>query len=72
MRAAATLAARPRCCAAAPSESGATGTGFEDDDPYGIDLPAVLAATDDLAARIERDGLADIRPADLRLGLTPG
>ena len=44
----------------------------EDDDPYGIDLPAVLAATDDLAARIERDGLADIRPADLRLGLTPG
>ncbi|MGH3186290.1 MAG: DUF309 domain-containing protein [Streptosporangiaceae bacterium] len=42
------------------------------DGPYGIDLPAVLAATDDLAARIERDGLADIPPADLRPRLTRG
>jgi uncharacterized protein len=34
--------------------------------PYGIDLAAFLAASDDLAARIERDGLADIPAADLR------
>ena len=42
------------------------------DDPYGIDLAGVLAATDDLAARIDRGGLADIPPADLRLRLTRG
>lgn len=42
------------------------------DRPYGIDLAAVLAAADDLAARIGRDGLADIPAADLRPGLTPG
>jgi hypothetical protein len=34
--------------------------------PYGIDIAAVLAACDDLAARIERRGLADIPAADLR------
>ena len=39
------------------------------DQPYGIDIAGVLAAADDLAARIERDGLADIPPADLRPGL---
>lgn len=33
--------------------------------PYGMDIPAVLAACDELAARIERDGLAGIPPADL-------
>jgi uncharacterized protein len=38
--------------------------------PYGIDLAAFLTASDDLAARIERDGLAGIPAADLRLGLT--
>jgi len=43
-----------------------------DEDPYGIDLPAVLAAADDLAARIERDGLSDIPPAELSLRLTRG
>jgi hypothetical protein len=37
--------------------------------PYGIDIAAVLATCDDLAARIERRGLADIPAADLRLGL---
>jgi hypothetical protein len=42
------------------------------DRPYGIDLGAVLAAADDLAARIDRDGLAGIPAADLRPGLTPG
>jgi len=38
--------------------------------PYGIDLAAFLAASDDLAARIERHGLAEIPAADLRPGLT--
>ena len=42
------------------------------DRPYGIDLAAFLAASDDLAARIGRDGLAGIPAADLRPGLTPG
>ena len=39
------------------------------DRPYGIDLAAFLAATDDLAARIDRDGLAGIPADDLRPGL---
>jgi hypothetical protein len=39
------------------------------DRPYGIDLAAVLAASDDLAARIGRDGLEVIPAADLRPGL---
>ena len=39
------------------------------DHPYGIDLAAFLAAGDDLAARIERQGLAGIPAADLRPGL---
>ena len=30
--------------------------------PYGMDIPAVLAAADDLAARIERHGLEASRP----------
>jgi hypothetical protein len=33
---------------------------------YGMDLAAVLAASDDLAARVERQGLASIPAADLR------
>lgn len=40
------------------------------DHPYGIDLTAFLGASDDLAARIERDGLAGIPAEDLRPGLT--
>jgi uncharacterized protein len=39
------------------------------DRPYGMDLAAFLAASDRLAARIERDGLAGIPDADLRPGL---
>jgi len=35
------------------------------DRPYGMDIPAVLAACDDLAVRIERQGLDAITPADL-------
>ena len=40
--------------------------------PYGMDIPAVLAAADDLAARIEQHGLDGIPPADLRPGLRRG
>jgi uncharacterized protein len=39
------------------------------DHPYGIEIAALLAASDDLAARIERHGLAGIPAADLRPGL---
>jgi uncharacterized protein len=39
------------------------------DRPYGIDLAAFLAASDDLAERIEQNGLAGITAADLRPGL---
>jgi predicted metal-dependent hydrolase len=40
---------------------------------HGMDLVGVLAACDELAARIERQGLADIPAADLRPGLlAPG
>jgi hypothetical protein len=42
------------------------------DRPYGIDLAAFLAASDDMAARIGRDGLAGIPAADLKPRLTPG
>ena len=36
---------------------------------YGMDLAGALAACDDLAGRIERQGLAEIPVADLRPGL---
>jgi len=36
--------------------------GPERDHPYGMDVPAVLAACDELAAHIERHGLDDLRP----------
>ena len=42
------------------------------DHPYGIEIAAFLAATDDLAARIERNGLTGIPAADLRPGLITG
>jgi len=37
--------------------------------PFGMNVGAFLAAADDLAARIERDGLDRIPPADLSPGL---
>jgi uncharacterized protein len=40
-------------------------------DPAGIDASFVAATADDLAARIERDGLAAVPPADLLLALHP-
>jgi len=39
--------------------------------PFGMDIAAFLAAADDLAVRIERDGLDGIPPADLSPGLLP-
>ena len=40
--------------------------------PFGMNVDAFLAAADDLAARIERDGLDGIPPADLSPGLLDG
>jgi hypothetical protein len=40
--------------------------------PFGMNVDAFLAAADDLAARIERDGLDGIPPADLSPGLLTG
>jgi uncharacterized protein len=40
--------------------------------PYGIDLAGVLVASDDLTARIGRDGLKSIPAADLRPSLVAG
>ena len=40
--------------------------------PHGIDAPAVARAAGELAARIERDGLTGVTPADLRLRLLAG
>jgi uncharacterized protein len=37
--------------------------------PFGMNVASFLAAADDLAARIERDGLDGIPPADLSPGL---
>jgi len=37
--------------------------------PFGMNLPAVLATADDLAARIQQDGLAGLPAADLAPGL---
>ena len=41
-------------------------------DPYGMDVPAMLAAAEDLAERIEQHGLDRIPPADLSPGLLGG
>jgi uncharacterized protein len=49
-----------------PSGAGAAERSGVGGRPYGIDIAAVLVACDDLAARIERRGLADIPAADLR------
>ena len=43
-----------------------------DPHPYGMDIPAVLAAAEALAARIEQHGLDQVPPADLSPGLLTG
>lgn len=37
--------------------------------PFGIGIAGLTAAAEDLAARAEQDGVADLNPADLRLEL---
>jgi len=51
--------------------AGAGPSGF-DPHPYGMDIPAVLAAAEALAARIEQHGLDHIPPADLSPRLLTG
>jgi hypothetical protein len=59
-------AAQPAGTAGAAGAAQPAGAGGR---AYGIDIAGVLVACDDLAARIERRGLADIPAADLRPGL---
>ena len=58
-------AQRVRAYQAADEPGGGSGTAR----PFGMDLPAVVATADGLAARIERDGLAGLTAADLAPGL---
>ena len=51
-------------------QAAAAAESFAGNRPYEIDLAAFLAASEGLAARIDRDGLAGIPAADLRPGLT--
>ncbi len=44
--------------------------GYAGTTPHSVDVDALIAAVGALAARIERDGLAGLRTADLRLRLT--
>jgi len=50
-------------------QAGSRRAGEPPDGPFGMDIAAFLAAADDLAVRIERDGLDGIPPADLSPGL---
>jgi uncharacterized protein len=51
------------------SGTGSQRAGGRPASPFGMNVDAFLAAADDLAARIERDGLDAIPPADLSPGL---
>ena len=55
-----------------PSGTGSQRAGGRLASPFGMNVDAFLAAADDLAARIERDGLDAIPPADLSPGLLAG
>src|SRR5712691_567594 len=46
-------------------------SGYAGSRPHGIDAARLSRAADELAARIEQQGLAAIAPADLRLRLRP-
>ena len=48
------------------------GPSGRDPHPYGMDIPAMLAAADDLASRIEQHGLDPVPPARLVLRLLDG
>jgi hypothetical protein len=58
--------------AADVSSAGRPGPPGRDPHPYGMDIPAVLAAASDLAARIEQHGLDQIPLADLSPDLLTG
>jgi uncharacterized protein len=44
--------------------------GYAGTSPHGIDTDGLILAADALAARIDNDGLAGVRPADFRLRLS--
>jgi hypothetical protein len=50
----------------------AAGSQRGDPHPFGMDIPAVLAAAEDLASRIEEHGLGLVPPADLSPRLLAG
>jgi len=53
----------------AAGEAGSRRAAGRPTSPFGMNVASFLAAADDLAARIERDGLDGIPPADLSPGL---
>ena len=55
-----------------PDRGGSGRTARREASPFGMNIASFLAATDDLAARIERDGLDRIPAADLSPGLLAG
>ena len=55
--------------AGAQGEAGSRRAAGRQASPFGMNVASFLAAADDLAARIERDGLDGISPADLSPGL---
>jgi hypothetical protein len=66
VRAAQDQASSPRAAEAGPrAGAGSQPTAGRPASPFGMNIAAFLAASDDLAARIERDGLDGIPPADL-------
>ncbi len=58
--------------ASSPDETGSQQAVGQPASPFGMNVDAFLAAADDLAARIERDGLDGVPPADLSPGLLAG
>ena len=61
-----------RSAAGTPSGAGSQRAVGRLASPFGMNVDAFLAAADDLAARIERDGLDGIPPADLSPALLAG
>jgi uncharacterized protein len=55
-----------------PSTPGGPGPSGRDPHPYGMDIPAMLAAAEDLATRIEQHGLDQIPSDDLSPRLLTG
>ena len=55
--------------ASARAGAGSRSAAGQPTSPFGMNVAVFLAAADDLAVRIERDGLDDIPPADLSPGL---